>query len=85
MVYSAHAVKKGILHSAFSSQEHATGSELHLRVILRRYGDILMLSSMHIHTKELSSAKYTLYFVYENTPAELEKCLEPRGPSPSYD
>lgn len=44
-----------------------------------------MLSSMHIHTKELSSAKYTLYFVYENTPAELEKYLEPCGPSPSYD
>lgn len=37
--------------------------------------DALMLSSVHICTKELSSAKYTLYFVYENTPAELDNVL----------
>ena len=47
--------------------------------------DALMLSSVHLCTKELSSAKYTLYFVYENTPAELEQCFEPCGLSPSYD
>lgn len=47
--------------------------------------DALMLSSVNICTKELSSAKYTLYFVYENTPAELEQCFEPHGLSPSYD
>lgn len=41
--------------------------------------------SVYICTKELSSAKYTLYFVYENTPAELEQCFEPHGLSPSYD
>lgn len=40
--------------------------------------------SVYICTKELSSAKYTLYFVYENTPAELEQCFEPHGLSPSY-
>lgn len=48
----------------------------------------LMLSSLsvkHICTKELSSAKYTSCFVYENTPAELEQCFEPCGLSPSYD
>lgn len=47
--------------------------------------DAPTLSSVHICTKELSSAKCTLYFGYENTPAELEQRFEPRGFSPSDD
>lgn len=41
--------------------------------------DALMLSSMRICTEEWSSAKYTLYFVYGNTPAELKKCFKLHG------
>lgn len=44
-----------------------------------------MLSSVRVCDNEFSSAKYTLHFVYENTPAELEQCFEPRGLSRDSD